>query len=254
MIDKDIFGIILAAIIIGAIIWFFMVLPPKPTYQGQNMAQWLKKLRTDTNSIDDPLKIIRITKYDKSGNVEFELPLSYDLLKKYDFFERHGKIHLMIGEKALSTYCERATNGNLILGCDINDFTRGTNQVRAVFFIFNPSNKERFLHAESPPAEFVSDKAIYIHPKIFTGRDNQIILWAELSVSNADYSIDLLDTNNNSIKTFTEHTSDGTINEQWNLIGDSGKIYPRDAFGVIYHVAVSNLSGIITQDYKIQSP
>src|SRR5271156_5535236 len=67
----------------------------KPTYQGRNMVQWLKILKTNSNPTSEPLEIVRIMNGIESDVVGVEVPMSYDLLKKYDFFERNGKLGLM---------------------------------------------------------------------------------------------------------------------------------------------------------------
>src|SRR5664280_3453265 len=68
------------------------------TSKGHTMAQWLTILRSNTNSTDNPLRIVQIINDDKFGNLEFEVPLSYDLLLKYDFLERNGSSHLIVNK------------------------------------------------------------------------------------------------------------------------------------------------------------
>ena len=225
------------------------------------MVQWLNTLKANTNSSDDPLKIVQIINDDQSGNVEFEVPMSYDLLAAHeilekDGMEKNGKFDLIINSRAFSTGCWRATNGNCILGCDANDFTPGTNQVQVEFFIFNPSNMDRILMATGPIAEFVSSNVCRANEHVtFDYSKGEAVLWADLSIQNASFSIELLDTNANHIKTISGITTNGVINERWNLIGDSGKIYPHDSFNAVYHIAlVNSLLQTKNQTNNTQSP
>lgn len=239
---KGLFIFVLSALL--ALELAYLLLGPKErterTNQGHNMSQWLKILGTNTNSTDDPLKIVKITSDDKFGNVEVEVPMAYDLLERYDFLQNKGKFDLSINGRVLSTGCRRATNGNCILGCGANAFTPGTNQVQVQFFITNPSNKDRSLYATGPVAEFVSSNVCSVSEQVFRDSKGMVVLWADLSISNARYNIELLDTNGGHIKTISGITSNGVINEKWNLVGDSGKSYSFDSFDAVYHIALTN--------------
>ena len=236
---KGLFIFVLSALLALGLA-YLLLRPKERTNQGHNMSQWLKILGTNTNSTDDPLKIVKITSDDKFGNVEFEVPMAYDLLKRYDFLRNNGRFHLNINGRALSTGCERVTNGNCILKCGANDFAPGTNRVQLEFFISNPSNKDRSLYATGPVTEFVSSNVCSVNEQVFRDSKGIVVLWADLSISNAGYNIELLDTNGDHIKTISGTTSNGVINEQWNLIGDSGKSYSFDSFEAIYHIALTN--------------
>jgi hypothetical protein len=153
---KAVSGIVLLAVIVGVAFWFFLGLPKKPTFQGRTMNQWLNMLKTSHNASNHPLEIIRITTSSKSCNAEIQL--SYDLLKKYDLLEGNGKMDLVVNGQGESTSNTRATNNNLILTCNANDFVRGTNRIRVAFFIHNSLNRDRPLYAEGSITQFVSDK------------------------------------------------------------------------------------------------
>ena len=238
---KGLFIIVLLALLALGLA-YLLLRPKERTNQGHNMSQWLKILGTNTNSTDDPLKIVKITSDDKFGNVEFEVPMAYDLLQQYGFLQNCGKFDLSINGRALSTGCERATNGNCILECGANDFAPGTNQVQVQFFIINPSNKDRSLYAAGPVAKFISTNVCLVNEHIFMDSKGMVILWGDLSISNARYNIELLDTNGDHIKTISGITSNGVINEQWNLIGDSGKGYSPNSIDAVFHIALTNSS------------
>jgi hypothetical protein len=250
---KAVSGIVLLAVIGGVAFWFLLSLPKKPTFQGHTMAQWLTKLQVGTNSIDNSLEIVRITKVSESRDFEFEVPLSYDLLKKNGFLEMTGRLYLISDERILPTYSRRAANGNFIFGCDVNDFTPGTNKIKVQFFINNPQNKERFLHAEGPAVEFISSNICHVNPYIASDFFKGVVLHADLCASNASYSIELQDDKGDHVKTISGSTSNGVVNERWDLLDDSGKIYSYHSFNAIYRVTIPHfLSQTVTQNYIIQ--
>ena len=216
------------------------------------MAKWLQILRANTNSTEDPLKITRITYDKKFEAMAVEVPMSYDLLKKHDFLGRKGKFNLILNGGILLTYCERATNGTCLLGFDKNLLRPGTNQIQVVFYITKMDNP---LIATGPVTEFVSSNVCQVNSHVFLDRNGMVVLWADLSVSNAVYSIELLHTNGNLIKTITGRTTNGTINERWNLTDDAGNIYPLGSFEAVYHVAIPNsVSEMRTQVHKLGHP
>jgi hypothetical protein len=166
MINIKRLSFIILVVLIAYAAFLFSCRIKEPTFQersrqGHTMSQWLKILRANTNSIDDPLKIVRITRNSKSRYVEIEVPISYDLLIAHDFLdksgtEKNGKFDLVVNSRVLSTGCERSTNGNCILGCDIRDFANGTNQVQVEFFVFNLVGAASAISSTGPITQFVT--------------------------------------------------------------------------------------------------
>lgn len=134
--------------------------PKPPTFQGRNMVQWLQILRTNTNSTGDPLSSAHISCDKRSKFVTAEVPLSYDLLMKYDFCGRDGGFDLIVNGRYLPAGCQRATNGNCLLKSYARELNPGTNQVQVAFFISNQSDKDHFLSARSTVTEVIPTEAI----------------------------------------------------------------------------------------------
>lgn len=63
-----------------------------------------------------------------------------------------------------------------------------------------------------------------------------------LAVQSADYEIDIYDTNNVLLKTITNHTDSGVIDEVWNLISDSSETRNDDEFDAQIYITPSNVS------------
>lgn len=155
---KSVVCIVLAALTACGMVYFLSG-RKEPTFQNHNMAQWLGILKTDTDSAGDPLRIGQIIYNNKSRIGAVEVPLSYELVKKYDFCERQGKFDLVINGRYVSTTCWRATNGNCSLAFDQTELNPGTNQIRIWFMINNPSDIDHFLHATGPITRLVSSNA-----------------------------------------------------------------------------------------------
>ena len=111
-------------------------------------------LRQGTNA---PLQIAGVGS--ESSTVEFEVLLSYDLLRKYDFVERNGRLHLIINERVLTPYCDRAKNGDVILGCDLRDLSFGTNYVQAELTIYQMVGAAPAITGTGPVFDFIRNKA-----------------------------------------------------------------------------------------------
>ena len=227
--------------------------PKGPTFQGHNMVQWLQILRANTNSTENPLKIVQMIYDNKFEVTTVEVALSYDLLKERDFLGENGKFNLIINGRDLSTNCSRATNGDCLCEFDKNVLNPGTNQIQVAFSIFK---MDQPLYVTGPITEFVSSNICRVNEHVTIDRFKGVaVLWADLSIPNAIFSIELLDTNGNHIKTISGITTNGVINERWDLIGDSGKSYPYDSFNAVYHLALTNsLSQTKNQTNNIQSP
>lgn len=222
---------------------FFLIRPKELSNRGHTVTQWLKILRTSPTSVDDPLKILKITKNNKLGDVGFEVALSYDLLKTHDFLagNNNGQFHLVVNDRMDLAFPQSATNGNCVLWLAANDLVPGTNRIQVEFMIFGSYNPEGSSSVSGPVVEFVSSNVCRVDEKIWIDHSKEVvILWGDLSIQDARYRIELLDTNGNRIKTISGITTNGTINESWNFIGDSGKRYSPDDFNPVFHVALTN--------------
>lgn len=119
------------------------------------MAQWLAKLKTNTKSTEHPLTIRHILYDNRSGIGNVEVALSYQLIKRHDFFGRRGAFSLRVNGSYQTTACLPATNGNCFLLFDYSKLNQGTNHIQVYFMIINPSNLDFPLNATGPVAELV---------------------------------------------------------------------------------------------------
>jgi hypothetical protein len=151
-------GILAAAVLCfgGAALYFQRA---GPTFGGRNMEQWLRVLRTDGNSTEHPLRIVRVIYNDAPDCDAVEVPLSWDLVHRYGLVrtDSSSQYHGMFSLRVNGTWfwvreCRRATNGNCLLrfsspadpSCDI-----------AVFLEI--SRLYNFLRATGPRTRYVRD-------------------------------------------------------------------------------------------------
>lgn len=229
----------------------------EPTYQGRNIGQWVEALAADRTDPQNALNIKRILIDEETETVRFETPLSYDLVAKHDFLTGDGRLRLCIDGNLLSSFCERGTNGNCLLYWDKRGIPPGLHQVQVCFFIVNESNKCRMLSTKGAVSSFVLTNIcrIKINPYIASSYFKGVILYANLSGSNASYSIELQTPEGDHVKTINGNTTNGIINERWNLVGDGERIYANPTVNAVFHVTLADsLSGTKSQVYHIESP
>lgn len=265
---------IAAIVVIGCGV-IFLSGPPELTYEGRTLDQWLRVLSTSPLPRESPLKIRFARAYALLAGrpyppekaltlrqvingrepdvITFEVPLLYDLLTKHGFLETNGKLCLFVGERAVSCHnCSRASNGNCLLAWDTKDDASGLYQVHATLNL-RGDKTWRTLEAEGPISFFTLTNIFGIDPYIHSTYFNGVILHAKLTDSNADYSIELQTPDGNHIKTITGSTSNGILNERWDLTDDNGKGYTNSIVNAVCHVTVPNsFSQIKTQSYKIE--
>lgn len=116
--------------------------------QGFNAGQWLKILGQGKTN---PLEIVRV-KIDPPVSAEFEVAISYDILKEHGFLDPlKGRPELKFNaDRYEMPMCNRATNGNLLISCSLTPFSPGTNQVHALIWIFEPGTTARPITLSGP--------------------------------------------------------------------------------------------------------
>jgi hypothetical protein len=127
----------------------------------------------------------------------------------------------------------------------------GTNRIRIDFVIYNFTNINQCLFATSPITNFVSPDICHINTNAPPRGDKAVVLRADLSVSNADYSIKLWQQFDGYMKTIVGSTTNGVINETWNRNDDVGNVYESGVVTATYHVVVSNsVAETVRHDYS----
>jgi len=218
---------------------------PDPIYQGRPLSQLLRNATTTgTNrlTLEELLTARQIITGQAADAVAFEVPINYDAATNL------GRIHLVVdggldvgsrGEEGERQTCERATNGNCLLGWTTTYDPPGKHVIQAEFIATkNEEKEEEALKVMGPPVLFVSTN-ICQFSVAYEGFDNGgATLYAKLPESNAVFTIELKTPEGIHIKTLTGTTSNGVIKVHWDLIDDQGRRYTKDAFDSVFDVTL----------------
>ena len=225
------------------------------TVAGKNVNQWLQMLRANTNATDNPLKITDIHFVREANYFYVKVPLAYDSLMKHDFFEGNNRLKLVVNGKRTG-YLQfiSDTDGSCILLLSPDNLLPGTNQIQADFFMSNPNAMEHWLEMDGPITEYFSSNICEIIYFTSLDESRRLILHGNLAVTNANYSIELQDTNGVHLNTMVGRTTNRFIDERWNLLDDSGNIYSHPIVNAIYQVTVPGFTTqTLEQKYRIEA-
>lgn len=160
----------------------------RPRHQGRTMEEWFRALRTDTNSTEQPLRIVRVIYNYEPKCDAVEVPLSWDLMRKSGLFElipatenefHHGdalfgggaKLYVIINGGGRQTGpCWRAADGNSLLALSQRELKPGTNEVEVEFHMYIPYGS---LSVTGPRAQ------VELHPRGWVRAMNDT-KWEEL--------------------------------------------------------------------------
>ena len=217
----------------------------EPIYQGRPLRELLRNDKTaGTNNftLDELLTARQVTNGEYDGTAIFEVPVSYDAATNI------GRLHLVVdghqdaasrGEEGEGQTCERATNGNCLLGWTSTYDPPGRHAIQAEFIATKDEAKEESAHKYAGPAVlFVSTNlcqfdAAFDH---FDGRG--VTLYARLPESNGVYTIELKAPAGAQVKTLKGTTSNGVIKVHWNMIDDRGQRFTNDTLDSVFQVTL----------------
>ncbi len=205
------------------------------TYLDQTIDQWLERLATDTGAGTNALILKPVITGDEPGVVTYEMPISFDLFKKYDLLEKGGKIHLFVdGEIYSYQSYDRATNGNFLISWNTTFAPPGTHRIHAELWLC-PMDRPPLV-ASGPILTFHSDSLSQFDSFNSSFDSNGALLYAKVAKTNLTYSIELKTPAGAHVKTITGRTVNGIIEEHWDLIDDYGNKYTNDSFVSDFHV------------------
>ena len=158
----------------------------------------------------------------------FEVPVSYNLVTNI------GQLELFVdGVTAQFQECDRAADGMCLLKWNTTFDTPGQHYITAQITLNGTLSvgdangpDPTVLNGSGVLTSFYSTNVCQFNP-VYTEYDtnNGAPLFAQLPEPDANYTIELKTTNGVHIRTITGSTSNGQINEQWDLTDDSGNTY-----------------------------
>ena len=231
--------LVIGTVFIIAVVWnaiaFFHEWKYHSTYRGRTMNQWLKILATEPNAGTNALILKQVITGEEPDIITYEMPLSYDLFKKYNLLERDGVIHLFIDNDIYSYQsCDRATNGNFLISWNTTFAPPGFHSIYAEFWLCIMDRSP--LVARGPTVSFSSTNVLQFDPFYSEFDSKGAILYAKVAKTNVIYSIELKSSDGVHIKTITGSTTNGEIEEHWNLTDDHGNKVTNDSIDAVFNV------------------
>lgn len=217
--------------------------PAEPAYQGRPLGALLRNEKTGNHlTLGELLTLRQITPGEYNGTAIFEVPVSYDAATNI------GVLHLVVdggldtasrGEEGERQTCERAANGNCLLGWTSTYDPPGRHAIQAEFIATKDEEKvDTALKVKGPVVPFVSTNlcqfdSAYDH---FDARGGT--LYARLPESNGIYTIELKAPAGAHIRTFKGTTSNGVIRVHWDLLDDHGNRCTNAVIDSVFHVTL----------------
>lgn len=212
------------------------------SYDGHPLSELLRNtnsLGTNTPALDGLLALHAIKTGDEPEKVTFELPISYDALTNI------GSLRLYIdpvedqdsdeGADVGQMECMRATNGDCLLVWNTIFEVPGKHALLAGIWFNNTAKSREDIIGPTIEADVTNLCQFSISSATFDPKTGGI-LRAMLPEKRADYSIDILTTNGNRVKTISGSTTDGTMDAFWDLLDDRGRKLRDESFNTVVHL------------------
>jgi hypothetical protein len=223
-----ILGIAVVVFIVGLWIASLDRKTKEPTYMGHPITEWLHNATADSTNrltLDQMLTLKPVITGEEPSIATFELPISYDSLKKIGLaflLVDANKNEGVVAGSGTYQECDRATNGNCLLEWNITYEPPGTHRLQVELFIQGQHSKSDYQKFYGPILPFYSSNVCQFFDDEFDTRG--AILHAKVFETNTAYSIELRTPARQLIKTIVGKTTNGEIEEFWDLTDDKGNI------------------------------
>jgi len=186
---------------------------------GNGLVGRIKKaLGLEPLDSNNPLTLSQVGLDVDRGIASFELPISYATLTNI------GSLNLNLNgiDASLEDFI-RATNGNSLLSWNTLYDPPGQHYIQAEITLNGTGDDHAIISGRGKLAPYYSDNVVRFFESDAMFDDTSAFLDAQLPVQNADYVIRLYDTTTTPpalMKTITNSTANGTIQEDWNFSVD----------------------------------
>ncbi len=198
------------------------------------------KIALGMNPFDtsNPLIATQIVTGEEPDIATFEVPISYNLITNI------GSLSLLVdGSAASFQECDPATDGNCLLEWNTTFESPGQHYLQVQL-----NSNGQLLKGDLPDASiyaasgkiipFISTNVMQFDPAYSEFSDSGATLQAQLPEPDANYIIELKTTNGVHIKSITNSTSSGVINEPWDLTDDNGNPVTNDEVDAVFNVTL----------------
>lgn len=209
------------------------------TVSGNGLVGRIKKaLQLGPFETGNPLHITQIFTGEEPGFVTFEVPISYDLLTNV------GALNLSLsGLEATFESCSPATNGNCMLLWETTFDRPGQHYLQARVMLASGGPDARVLAGVGPILPFHSDNLLQFFERGSMFDDASAYLDANLVAADATYTIELFGPSTTPptlIKSITNSTANGVIQEEWDLAyADGTNVFTGESVKAVFNVTLS---------------
>lgn len=190
-------------------------------------------------TLDQMLTLKQVITGEEPSIASFEVPISYDALTNI------GYVSLLANpdrsspdaiDFASNQETVRATNGNCLIQWNVVIEKPGTYLLRAYLCTRAMKKINDIVKVLGPPLDFVSSNEMQLDGFVSELTDTEAHLYAKVFVSNASNTIDVRSADQGTIKTIRGTTTNGILEERWDLIGDNGQKYANQIFTFAVHL------------------
>jgi len=185
----------------------------------------------------NPLQLNQLITGDEPQFVTFEVPISYGLLTNIGGLNLH-----MNGLDVTLEACDRATNGNTILAWNSAYDPPLQHYLQLQLTLTTSAPDNAILSGCGSLTSFYSSNVLRFFESDALYDDSGAYLDAQLAAQNADYTIELYDPSTTPptlLRTITSSTSNGMIQEDWDLTCDnSTNLFAGSAFDAVFDVTL----------------
>ena len=212
----------------------------EPTYENLPVSQWLQTktlINPNRLPLSKLLTLTQVSQPDEMSVVKFEVPARYDPVYtnnglgggvNFGFFNENGDFVCFT-----FSGCERAADGGCQLWWIINYNAPGKHDIRADLSYYNGMDQIEII---GPPLTYYSSNVCQFFEGYSLFDTTGALLQARLREPTAKYRIELTTQKGKHLKTITGSSTNGTINLEWDLKDDNGKIFKGHSFEGAYYV------------------
>jgi hypothetical protein len=225
-------------------------------YQGVPVRAFLQNTNTVHGiqlSMDDLFTLKKITNGGEPDMAAFEVPISYDNLKKV------GELRLLVDaggpeptnsiwvdtDPAVRAYqgdgelqdVVRATNGDCLIEWNTDYDPPGRHALRAQL-LYSGGRMDYEVDLRGPVTPYYSSNLVQFFEGTSMFTDKGATLYAQTAEPHAIYTIEIKAPDGKHLKTFTGTITNGIINVNWDLRDDHGNICTNQTFESVFNVTL----------------
>jgi hypothetical protein len=198
--------------------------------------------------VNNPLTLKQVITGEEPDIVTFEIPVSYNALTNMGGLELSAN-----SENTILSDLECATNGNCLLVLNTSYEKPGLLNFQATLSLNDGPDDSSIRSVNGTLATYDSPNVVQFFEESSGFDDSGATFYAEVTnLSAADYVIEIKTSDGAHIRSITNSTSDGVINETWDLTDENGDAFEGDEVDVDFNVTPANANQPKKQTQKVR--